>query len=182
MKKRRKTISKLPAARSDKQDVQFIEEGTYFDGEKQVLKRVEVPEHINFEIEVKLKSDVQGDQIYSNGPNTPPMPFLVGPVSIYENLKGYTIGVKDRSDNPTYIEVGCRPLQWQTIQIKRLPEEIRVSLNGSDVGSVNGDFDFPSRVILGRGYLERRWRGWISSFSVEEVNADGRKQSVFILP
>ena len=172
----------LPDAQKNDQNESALEKGTYFDGEKLISRRIELSKDINFEIEVEIRSNAGGDQFYHIGEDTPPMPMLVGPVAVYENLTGYTIGVKDRSGKVSYIEIECRPEEWQTIKISKLADGIHIDLNGVGVGMASGEFNFPSRLTLGRGYKERRWRGWISRFSVEEVTADGTKRMIFELP
>ena len=146
------------------------ESATYFDGKTFNRKSIKSPlSGSDYVLEFVLKSDVSPTQFYNNSDTTPPMPFNGGPISLYEHMTGYAVLVRQASGEKKFVYLECNPTTWNKIKIVKVGTNLSIHLNDELESTLTVSENFKNRLLLGKGYKDRYWRGWIEKVSIQYI-------------
>lgn len=124
----------------------------------------------DYSVSLSLKS-LEENSLAEQGNNVfPPMPFIIGPIALYDFGSYYRFQILLKGDGKDYIEFE-KTTKWVDIGFAYHHESTSfyLSINNTIVyqnkeGKVKDAQDF--RIVLGKGYLDRYWIGKIKEFKI----------------
>lgn len=95
---------------------------------------------------------------------SPPMPLQGPDFSIYAGGVSYFVAARDQGP----AQMSIRPAKGQDVDIRLIgcPEKFAVLMVGGSVAGIVDGAEFAGEWTLGRGFLQRFWKGHIKEFSV----------------
>jgi hypothetical protein len=141
--------------------------GMRFDSDRPALEEVLTTVPKTYSIELLLKTDIAVAKDFSFSRTSPPMPVLIPPLAIYQASES-TFNVRVGRDNAVDFRF-AEADKWHHIALTVHDGQVAVLyVNGKPVSSGAGELQLVGRIAIGKGFLDRRWDGWIRYVRVSD--------------
>jgi hypothetical protein len=123
--------------------------------------------HLKF----RFMSDNRNNASFDYGETSPPMPLLALPFALYQVERGSYRLIVSGASGKQYASWTGSGMQY--VEAVYEDNTLTVRANNDIVLVANGPLATNGHLLVGKGYRQRYWCGWVKSFNLKRVGADG---------